>query len=393
MDAAQVGDVPESTPFNEIVVTTIDTIRYSYLLNLLATHGRHVLFTGATGTGKTVYIKAAIEALDKSVYQNIQTAFSAQTNANMVQDIIDMKLDKRRKGIFGPPFGMKCVIFVDDLNMPALEVYGAQPPIELLRQFMDHEGWYDRSDNTFRTLADIQLIAAMGPPGGGRNSVTPRFLRHFNLVSITEFDDATYTRIYTAIMDWWGRRARLPDEVRGKAGAVVKATIEVYNTIRKELLPTPAKSHYTYNMRDLGKVFQASGCRSWAECAPAAAGPPHQLLQLGPAFTRLHSAHDNISCPAPPMLPPPGRAKRVGARQQHRRPGAPVGARGHARLPRQASQRGRQGVVLRRAAQGGERALAPGALCPGLWRPGGRAASGEQPVGCASCLLPQGHSS
>jgi hypothetical protein len=94
-------------------------------------------------------------------FENVFLTFSARTSANQTQDIIDGKMDKRRKGVYGPPTGKKYVIFVDDLNMPQREKYFAQPPIEILRQWMDHDGWYERRPPcSFRKIIDSQVCLA-----------------------------------------------------------------------------------------------------------------------------------------------------------------------------------------------------------------------------------------
>ena len=46
------------------------------------------------------------------------------------------------------------------------------------------------------------------------------------------------------------------ESVLSEAAGIVKATVSVYNTILEDLRPTPAKPHYTFNMRDISKVFQ-----------------------------------------------------------------------------------------------------------------------------------------
>lgn len=123
----------------------------------------------------------------------------------------------------------QCILFVDDLSMPQKETYGAQPPLELIRQWIDHGHWYDLKDSSKQELVDVvstifviytsenkegtknsvsacflfQLfVSAMLPPGGGSNVITSRLTRHTHIITVDSFEDATLTKIFTSIMDW-----------------------------------------------------------------------------------------------------------------------------------------------------------------------------------------------
>ncbi|XP_053577059.1 dynein axonemal heavy chain 1 [Bombina bombina] len=273
MDITAPFSIAPDTSYSDIIVPTMDTVRMSHLLGMLLTNKKPVLCVGPTGTGKTLTVSDKLLKNLPLDYISHFLMFSARTSANQTQDLIDSKLDKRRKGVFGPPLGRYFIFFIDDLNMPALETYGAQPPIELLRQWMDHKGWYDRKQiGVFKQLVDINFLCAMGPPGGGRNPVSPRLTRHFNYLSFTEMDDSSKSRIFSCILGSWMAGA---PAVQRLTEQLVDSTIKVYNTITSQLLPTPAKSHYTFNLRDLSKVFQGM-----LMAEPAKMEDKYQLLKL-----------------------------------------------------------------------------------------------------------------
>jgi dynein heavy chain len=97
----------------------------------------------------------------------------------------------------------------------------------------------------------------MGLPGGGRSAVSLRFLRHFHQLHIDDLDLTTNHRIFSSICATWAASAPLPSAVTSLCLKLVDATLALYYAIRSELLPTPAKSHYTFNTRDISKVFSS----------------------------------------------------------------------------------------------------------------------------------------
>ena len=140
---------------------------------------------------------------------------------------------RRRKGYYGPEEGKQfIVIFIDDLHMPVKEIYGAQPPIELLRQWMDTGGWYDIESKEWKYLCDITFIAAMQPPGGGRNMISRRYLRHYALLFIQAYDRSSLFRIFNEVLNWYfSTNSHLDLEIVQMNSQMVNATIWIYEQI------------------------------------------------------------------------------------------------------------------------------------------------------------------
>jgi dynein heavy chain len=246
---------PAPFDFSRILVPTTDSVLYTYLLSRLTAIEKPVLLVGESGTAKTVTIQNYLGRLEPEKFSVLNINFSSRTTSKDVQTNIEANVDKRSGKTYGPPVGKKLVVFIDDMNMPRVDKYGTQQPIALLLFLVSRGNMYDRGKELdLRTYKDLMFMGAMGPPGGGRNSVDPRFVALFSVFNLTPPTTDVLTKIYGSILTRF--MEPFSDDVRAAAAKITGATLALYASIIERLPPTPSKFHYIFNLRDLGRVYE-----------------------------------------------------------------------------------------------------------------------------------------
>lgn len=93
----------------------------------------------------------------------------------------------------------------------------------------------------------------MGKPGGGRSEISSRLLSQFHVINYTIPSEVNMKRIFQTIVEM--KLGNFYEEIRTQCEPLALATIALYNQLSESFKPTPAKSHYVFNMRDISKVF------------------------------------------------------------------------------------------------------------------------------------------
>jgi dynein heavy chain len=249
----------ETLDFSNLLVPTMDSTRASYNIFHMHKQKKAVCMVGGEGTAKTSTALMFFGSLDASQMLVKRVNFSSATTPFMAQQAVEVELEKRGGKNFGPPGGRAMTIFVDDISMPEINTWGDQPTLEMVRLIVEYNGFYfldkdKRGD--FKQCEDLQFMGAMQIPGGGKNDVPNRLKRNFFIFNMVLPSIVSINDMYGQML-----KGRFPikDNETNTMDVVNKltsGTIALWRTMQQKMLPTPAKFHYIFNLRELSRVFQ-----------------------------------------------------------------------------------------------------------------------------------------
>ncbi|TPP62553.1 Dynein heavy chain 5 [Fasciola gigantica] len=246
------------TNFQNILIPNEYNAAIQFMLNTVSKQGKAILLVGDSGTGKTVMIREFLRRFRPDERTSKVYSFSSATTPAMFQRGLESFIERRVGSTYGPPGGKQLTVFIDDIGMPVTNEWGDQVVNELVRQLMEMGGVYSLDKaGEFLTIMDLQFVAAMGTPGGGREDIPMRLKRQFCIFNTTMPNNSAIDHIfYTLTSSYYKPKNGFTERIISMIHQLVPITRLVWDRTKNKMLPTPTRFHYVFNLRDLSRIWQ-----------------------------------------------------------------------------------------------------------------------------------------
>ncbi|ESP00380.1 hypothetical protein LOTGIDRAFT_173233 [Lottia gigantea] len=248
-------------------IVTSETERYHYIIDLLVHSNQPVLLSGSPGVGKT----SLIQNLIMTRHASTTIRMSHDMTSSLLQTkLLSRVMELKNRGL--NPVGASALshgkqshlFFIDDLSMCGT-TGSYQPSLELLRQTLTHGAVYDKQRLELQTMPDIGFVAACTNPaspgtglGTSSHLLSSRLTRLFVNLNLFKPSTDTLLTVFSKPLHSWLEEfpSYSVEHHQEFAKAMVVGLLEVYNSVRERLKPSPAHAHYLFNLHDLAKVVQ-----------------------------------------------------------------------------------------------------------------------------------------
>ncbi|XP_064623162.1 dynein beta chain, ciliary-like [Lineus longissimus] len=241
-------------PLQAALVHTSETMRVRYFLDMLIEKRRPCMLVGNAGVGKTVLLQDKLNSLSED-WMVANVPFNFYTTSEMLQRILEKPLEKKAGRNFGPPGTKRLIYFIDDMNMPEVDMYFTVQPHTLIRQHLDYSHWFDRHKLSLKEIHNTQYVSCMNPTAGSF-TINPRLQRHFAVFAVSFPGNDALKTIYSSILSQHMALNGFTAPVQKYAGLLVDGALTLHTRITSNFLPTAIKFHYVFNLRDLSNIFQ-----------------------------------------------------------------------------------------------------------------------------------------
>ncbi|EAY21612.1 Dynein heavy chain family protein [Trichomonas vaginalis G3] len=224
-----------------------------FFSRLLLSNHHSVLLQGPESS-KTLIGKTLIgSVLDPAKFPSYVLPLAPSTQPSNISKFM-LQFMHKKLGTFGPLPGQHFLFLIDNLGSVKPEIYGAQPALELLRQFFDHGGWFNTSPVEFLNIIGTSILATTGVAGGGMYGLPHRLTRHFFTIHLPKYEMSTIQKITEELLNWNMKDASIT--IKNMIPQAAEGIIKLFEQCQLRLLPIPSKLHYIFNLRNIVHIIR-----------------------------------------------------------------------------------------------------------------------------------------